>query len=95
MKKNKFLKGFYNDRIEQVFDAQVRKNLQYQKATKVAQKQLVQLEHMNLTKEQTTQIDNVVAAYNYLGSVYGREAYKQGFWDGVRLMVLLHRGVGR
>ena len=95
MKKNQFLKGFFKDRIEQVFDTQVRKNLQYQKATKVAQKQLVRLERMNLTKEQATQIDSVIAAYNYLGSVYGWEAYKHGLWDGVRLVILLHKGIGR
>lgn len=91
MKRDKFLEGFYRERIEGALDQYVKKSEAYKKATCDAQSKYGELNNMLLTKEQSEKVDVLISAHIQLGSVYGKEAYKFGFWDGVRFMLYVFR----
>lgn len=91
MKKDDFLKGFYEQRIDVAMDIYMESCGKYKEAEQEANAELENLAEFGFTKEQRIKVDRVATAFNHFGSVYGEEAYKFGFWDGVRLMLLLHR----
>ena len=90
MRKDDLLYGFYKYRIEKSLDEYVSTSKTYNEAEQGTKTELSDLEQMGFTDEQWVKVDRIVSAYNYFGAVYGEEAYKFGFWDGVRLMRLLH-----
>lgn len=95
MSEYEILKGFYKYRLENKLVELLLKNSEYQEATLEAQNYFEQLEEAKMTIEQVHSVDRVVGAYNHLGNVYGEEAYKLGFWDGIQLMVLINKVADR
>ena len=41
---------------------------------------------MGLSREQNKVVDKAISATNASGAAYGATAYKQGLYDGIRLM---------
>lgn len=62
----------------------------YQSAQKEVKRSIDKLKKAKLSKEQHKQVDKVLSAANFKGTVYGEAAYKQGFYDGMKLMSELH-----
>lgn len=89
MGKEDFLLGFFKQRVDVALDEYIRNNRAYREAENKANMELLNLEAQGFTKQQRLKIDRVASAYNAFGSVYGEEAYKFGFWDGIRLCNLI------
>lgn len=47
---------------------------------------LNQLEKVGLSREQNKAVDKALSAANASGAAYGAIAYKQGLYDGIKLM---------
>ena len=58
----------------------------YQAAQKVVNEAINELEKVGLSREQNKVIDKVLSATNTSGAAYGATAYKQGLYDGIKLM---------
>lgn len=85
------LDGLYKYRMEHELILRLMESDEYQVATRGVKDESEQLEQLNLTMEQTHCVDDVVGAHTHLGNVYGEEAYKLGFWDGIQLMVMINK----
>lgn len=63
----------------------------YQMAQKEVDEAINELEKAGLSKEQNKVIDKAISATNASGAAYGATAYKQGLYDGMRLMSEVNR----
>ena len=58
----------------------------YQAAQNEVDEAINELEKVGLSREQNKMVDKAISATNASGAVYGATAYKQGLYDGIRLM---------
>ena len=74
------------ERIYKGLDKVLNDNELYQMMQKEVDEALNQLEKVGLSREQNKAIDKALSAVNASGAVYGAIAYKQGLYDGIKLM---------
>ena len=63
----------------------------YQSAEKEVDETLDELQKAGLSKEQNKVVDKAISATNASGAAYGATAYKQGLYDGIKLMSEVNR----
>ena len=63
----------------------------YQSAEKEVDETLDELQKAGLSKEQNKVVDKAISATNASGAAYGATAYKQGLYDGMKLMSEVNR----
>lgn len=63
----------------------------YQAAQKEVDKAIDELEKAQLSREQSKVVDKALSAANASGAAYGTTAYKQGLYDGIKLMSEINR----
>ena len=59
----------------------------YKSAQKEIDETINELEKVGLNKEQNKVVDRALSATNASGAAYGATAYKQGLYDGIKLML--------
>ncbi len=74
------------ERIYKGLDKVLNDNELYQMMQKEVDEALNQLEKVGLSREQNKAIDKALSAVNASGAAYGAIAYKQGLYDGIKLM---------
>lgn len=70
----------------------------YQAAQKEVDEAINELEKVGLSREQNKVVDKAISATNASGAAYGATSYKQGLYDGIRLMLevnQINHGSGR
>ena len=77
--------------IHTVLQETLDENELYQSAKKKADETLNELQKAGLNREQNKVVDKVPSATNASGAAYGATAYKQGLYDGIRLMPEVNR----
>ena len=63
----------------------------YQSAEKEVDEALNELEKAGLSREQNKVVDKALSNTNASGAAYGATAYRQGFYDGIKLMLEVYR----
>ena len=63
----------------------------YQSAEKEVDETIIELEKAGLSREQNKVVDKALSATNASGAAYGATAYKQGLYDGIKLMSEVNR----
>lgn len=58
----------------------------YQSAQKEIDEAINELEKAGLSRDQSKVVDKAISATNACGAAYGATAYKQGLYDGIKLM---------
>ena len=74
------------ERIYKGLENVLNNNKLYQAAQKEMDEAINQLEKVGLSREQNKAVDKVLSAANASGAAYGTIAYKQGLYDGIKLM---------
>ena len=59
----------------------------YQAAQKKVDETINELKKAGLSREQNKVVDRAISAANASGAAYGANAYKQGMYDGIKLML--------
>ena len=59
----------------------------YQSAEKEVDETLNELQKAGLSREQNKVVDKALSATNASGAAYGATAYRQGLYDGIKLML--------
>lgn len=72
-------------RTVKALDDVLKEDQDYQEALAQQQEFFDILDKLGLTAEQKNVVDQVIAANNHTGAVYGAVAYRFGMEDGVRL----------
>lgn len=86
MRDDKLLDILCGERLGGALEASLKNSDRYNKAEKEANKKLEKTFKVGLNKKQKIAIDEALMAYDQSNAEYGREAYIQGFRDGVRLL---------
>lgn len=73
-------------RIHKGLENVLNNNELYQSAQKEVDEAINELEKVGLSREQNKVVDKAISATNASGAAYGATAYKQGLYDGIRLM---------
>ncbi len=79
------------ERIHKGLENVLNDNELYQAAQKEVDEAINELEKVGLSREQNKVVDKVISATNASGAAYGVTAYKQGLYDGIRLMSEVNR----
>ena len=79
------------ERIHTALQDTLDENELYQSAEKEVDETLNELEKAGLSREQTKVVDRALSATNASGAAYGATAYKQGLYDGIKLMSEVNR----
>ena len=74
------------ERIHKGLENVLNNNKLYQAAQKEVDEAINELEKVGLSREQNKVVDKAISATNASGAAYGATAYKQGLYDGIRLM---------
>ena len=78
-------------RIHKGLENVLNDNELYKAAQKEVDEVMNQLEKAGLSREQNKVVDKAISATNASGAAYGATAYKQGFYDGIKLMEEVNR----
>lgn len=89
--KNKLLPILYGIRIETKLQENICKSKEYKQSLRNIEKAYAKLDNLNINKKQKLAIDRLVSLMNISGAVYGNEAYKQGFEDGLKILSEIHK----
>ena len=79
------------ERIHTALQDALDENELYQSAEKEVDETLNELEKAGLNREQNKVVDRALSAANASGAAYGATAYKQGLYDGIKLMSEVNR----
>ena len=79
------------ERIHTVLQDALDKDELYQSAEKEVDETLNELQKAGLSREQNKVVDKALSATNASGAAYGATAYKQGLYDGIKLMSEVNR----
>ena len=79
------------ERMHTVLQDALNEDELYQSAEKEVDETLNELEKVGLSREQNKVVDKALSATNASGAAYGATAYKQGFYDGIKLMSEVNR----
>ncbi|MBD5518766.1 MAG: hypothetical protein HDR07_09895 [Lachnospiraceae bacterium] len=82
------------ERIHKVLENVLNDNELYQVAQKEVDEAINELKDVGLSREQNKVVDKAISATNASGAAYGATAYKQGFYDGIKLMTEVNQ-IGR
>ena len=82
------------ERIHKGLENVLNDNELYQAAQKEVDEAINELEKVGLSREQIKVIDKAISATNASGAAYGTTAYKQGLYDGIKLMAEVNQ-IGR
>ena len=74
------------ERIHTALQDVLDENELYQSAEKEVDATLDELQKARLSREQNKVVDRALSATNASGAAYGATAYKQGLYDGIKLM---------
>lgn len=74
------------ERIHTVLQDALDEDELYQSAEKEVDETLNELQKAGLSREQNKVVDKALSATNASGAAYGATAYKQGLYDGIKLM---------
>lgn len=74
------------ERIHKGLEKALNDNEMYQSAQKEVDEAISELEKAGLSREQNKVVDKAISAANASGAAYGANAYKQGMYDGIKLM---------
>lgn len=74
------------ERIHTALQEALDENQLYQSAEKEVDETLNELQKAGLSREQNKVVDKALSAANASGAAYGATAYKQGLYDGIKLM---------
>lgn len=85
MEKKELLGIIVQKRTVNDLDDILKEDQDYQEALAQQQEFFDLLDKLGLTAEQKNVVDQVIAANNHCGAVYGAVAYRFGMEDGVRL----------
>ena len=75
------------ERIHKYLDNALDNDGLYQSTQKEVDGTISELEKAGLNREQSKAVDKVISATNASGAAYGATAYRQGLYDGIRLML--------
>ena len=75
------------ERIHKCLENALDKNELYQSAQKEVDGTISELEKAGLSRDQSKAVDKVISATNASGAAYGATAYRQGLYDGIKLML--------
>ncbi len=75
------------ERIHKGLEKALNDNELYQSAQKEVDRAINELEKAGLSREQNKVVDKAISATNASGAAYGAAAYRQGFCDGIKLML--------
>lgn len=79
------------ERIHTALQDALNNNELYQSAEKEVDETLNELQKAGLSREQNKVVDKALSATNASGAAYGATAYKQGLYDGIKLMSEVNR----
>ena len=79
------------ERLHTVLQDALNNNELYQSAESEVDETLNELEKAGLSREQNKVVDKVLSATNASGAAYGATAYRQGLYDGIKLMSEVNR----
>lgn len=79
------------ERIHKGLENVLNDNKLYQSAQKQVDIAINKLEKAVLSSEQNKVVDKALSAVNARGAAYGATAYKQGLYDGIKLMAEVNR----
>ena len=79
------------ERIHKGLENVLNDNELYQMAQKEVNEAINKLEKAGLSREQNKIVDKALSATNASGAAYGATAYKQGLYDGIKLMSEVNR----
>ena len=79
------------ERIHKCLEKALKDNELYQSAQKEVDEAISELEKAGLSREQNKVVDRGISAANASGAAYGAVAYRQGFFDGIKLMSEMDR----
>ena len=82
------------ERIYKSLENVLNNNKLYQAAQKEVDEAISELEKAGLNREQNKVVDRAISATNASGAAYGAIAYKQGLYDGIKLMAEVNQ-IGR
>lgn len=74
------------ERMHKGLEKALNDNELYQSAQKEVDEAISELEKAGLSREQNKVADRVISAANASGATYGATAYRQGFYDGIKLI---------
>ena len=89
-KDGKLLDILMEERIHKGLEKVLYDNELYQSAQKEVDDAISELEKAGLSREQNKVVDRAISAANASGAAYGANAYKQGMYDGIKLMLEVH-----
>ncbi len=75
------------ERLHKGLEKALNDNKLYQSAQKEVDEAINELEKVGLSREQNKVVDKAISATNASGAAYGATSYKQGLYDGIRLML--------
>ena len=75
------------ERIHKGLENVLNDNKLYQAAQKEVDEAINELEKAGLSRGQNKVVDKAISATNASGAAYGATAYKQGLYDGIKLML--------
>ena len=79
------------ERIHTALKHALDENELYQSAEKEVDETLNELKKAGLSREQNKVVDKALSATNASSAAYGVSAYKQGLYDGIKLMSEVNR----
>lgn len=79
------------ERMHKALENALNDNELYKSAQKEIDETINELEKAGLSREQNKMVDRALSATNASGAAYGATAYKQGLYDGIKLMVEVNR----
>lgn len=85
-RKENLLDILMEERIHKGLEKVLDDNELYQSAQKEVDEAINELEEAGLSQEQNKVVDKAISAANASGAAYGATAYRQGFYDGIKLM---------
>lgn len=85
MEIQKLLDIFCEERINTALEERLINSEEYVQAKENADKECQKFEEMKLNKDLGFELDHIISAYNAFGAAYGKDAYKQGLHDGIKL----------
>lgn len=75
------------ERIHKCLENALYNNELYQSVQKEIDEAISELEKAGLSREQNKVVDKALSATNASGAAYGATAYRQGLYDGIKLML--------
>lgn len=85
--KTKFLLNeFFENRIDNALEETLKGSKRFQEISKETCEKAINIDKINLSKEQWKTVDSALCASSHRGAEYGRVAYYQGFKDAVSIL---------